>query len=260
MSREHRDFLISAVQFDAGLQSGSMSVLDLAPLAVKHGAQGVEYRDVYWKDKGKELPAVREQLTRMNLKGTYTTITTLYNKDQAGQTRLLQDVEDAKALGSPLLRVQLGAWPGAGSEGAAIRDAAKAAVEHAAHLGVKLALENNSRAPGETLADIKATLEEFNSPALGTNVDFANYAATDQDPLAAIRALAPWIIYVHGKDARKTDKGWTTTYLGGGTLPLMDIMAALDATGRSFLFCFEFPGEGDPEGAIAKSKAFLAAR
>lgn len=250
-----RDFFISAVRFEAELRSGSMLVLDLAPIAVMHGAQGVEYRDVYWKDKAKELPAVREQAATMKLKVTYTTVTTLYNKDQANQKRLFQDIEDAKALESPLLRVQPGVRPGAARE-----DAAKAAIEHVAHPGVKLALENNSKAPGENLSDIKATLEEFNSPALGTNMDFANYATNDQDPVQAIKILAPWIVYVHAKDAREDAKGWMTTYLGGGTLPLRDIMAALDATGRSFPFCFEFPGEGKPEGGIVKSKAFLESK
>lgn len=259
MPRGHRDFLISAVQFDAGLGTGSVSVLDLAPVAVTHGAQGVEYRDVYWKDKARELPAVREQVTRLKLKATYTTVTPLFSADPGAQAQLLRDIEDARALGSPLLRVNLGERPAPSSPkgpGAAAREA----VACAARAGVALALENNARPPGERLADIKATLEEFNSPVLGTNIDFANYATTGQDPLEAIRALAPWIIYVHAKDARRDARGWTSTSLGAGSLPLKEIMAALDETGRTFLSCFEFPGEGDPEAAIAKSKAFLEAK
>lgn len=258
MSRGPRGFLISAVQFDTELNSGSLSVLDLAPIAVKHGARGVEYRDVYWKNKGRELPAAREQVIRLKLMATYTTVTPLFSADPGAQAQLLRDIEDARALGSPLLRVNLGERPALGSPkgpGAAAREA----VSCAARAGVALALENNARPPGERLADIKATLEEFNSPSLGTNIDFANYATTGQDPIEAIRALAPWIIYVHAKDARKDAHGWTSTSLGGGSLPLKEIMAALDKTGRSFLFCFEFPGEGDPEAAIMKSKAFMEA-
>ena len=253
-----RPFLISAIHFDAELKSGKMSVLDLAPLAVKYGAQGVEYRDIYWKDKGKELPAARKQAAQMNLIVTYTTTTTLFSNDPQKQRRLLADIEDTKALNALLLRVNLGVRPPAEPEAEEVRDAARRAVEYASKLGVKLALENNSTAPGEQLSDIKATLEDFNSAALGTNMDFANYAATGQDPLKAIQALAPWIIYVHAKDAEKTEKGWKTAYLGGGTLPLKEIFAALDKTKRPFLFCFEFPGAGDPEGGLAKSKAYLA--
>ena len=257
MSDRVREFLISAVQFEEALKAGSMSVLDLAPIAAKHGAQGVEYRDVYWRDKSTELPAVHAQATRMHLTVTYTTVTPLYDEDPGKQRRLLQDIEDAKALGSPLLRVNLGVPPGMGPEGASVRNAAERALEHAAGLGVILALENNARPPGEMLPDIQATLEGVKSPALGTNIDFVNYVTTGQDPLEAIRTLAPWIVYVHAKDARKTERGWTSTYLGGGTLPLNEILKALDATRRSYLFCFEFPGEGHPDAGIAKSKAYL---
>ncbi|MGD0237990.1 MAG: sugar phosphate isomerase/epimerase family protein [Syntrophorhabdales bacterium] len=253
-----RPFLISAVHFDAELKSGKMSVLDLAPLAVKYVAQGVEYRDIYWKDKAKELSAVRDQTARLKLIVTYTTVTTLYSNDTQKQARLLADIEDAQALSAPLLRVNLGVRPAAGPEAAGQREAVRKAIEFASRLGVKLALENNSAAPGEQLSDIKATLEELNSPVLGTNMDFANYATTGQNPLNAIQALAPWIIYVHAKDAEKTDRGWRTTYLGGGTLPLREILAALDKTGRSFLFCLEYPGAGDPEGGLVKSRAYLA--
>jgi sugar phosphate isomerase/epimerase len=253
-----RPFLISAIHFDAELKAGKMSVLDLAPIAVRYGAQGVEYRDIYWKDKAKELPAVRDQAAKMKLVVTYTTTSTLYGTDPKKQAQLLADIDDTQALGAPLLRVNLGVRPAAGFEALDQREAAKKAIEHASRLGVKLALENNSAAPGEQLSDIKATLEEFNSPVLNTNIDFANYAATNQDPLKAIQELAPWIIYVHAKDAEKKEKGWKTTYLGGGKLPVKEILTALDKTGRPFLLCFEFPGAGDPEGGLQKSKAYLA--
>lgn len=253
-----RPFLISAIHFDAELKAGKMSVLDIAPLAVKYGAQGVEYRDIYWKEKGRELFAVRDQVKRLGLVVTYTTTVTLFSNDREKQKQLLTDIEDTKALGAPLLRVNLGIRPTTEQDAAGQRDAARKAIEHAASLGVLLALENNSAPPGEKLYDIKATLEEYKSGTLGTNIDFANYATTSQDPVEAIRALAPYIIYAHAKDAKKSEGTWKTTYLGGGALPLRQIFAALDATGRSYLLCLEFPGSGDPEGGLAKSKEFLA--
>lgn len=156
-------FLDFSDPFRKGIEVGKHVSLRFGSLAAKYGAQGVEYRDVYWKDKVRELTAVGNQLARMKLKATYTTVTTLYNRDQAKQKQLLQDIEDAKSLGSPLLRVQLGVRPGSGPVDAAVRRAAKEAVDYAKSLGIKLALENNSRPPGEKLSDIKATLGEFNS-------------------------------------------------------------------------------------------------
>ena len=65
-------------------------------------------------------------------------------------------------------------------------------------------------------------------------------------------------VQTHVKDAKKTPHGWESTYLGNGSLPLKEIISALDATGKRFPVCFEFPGEGDPEGAIRKSLEFMA--
>ncbi|HYL79628.1 MAG TPA: sugar phosphate isomerase/epimerase family protein [Candidatus Acidoferrum sp.] len=253
-----REIFVSAVQFEDELRSGKNTVLDLAPLAAKCGVQGVEYRDVFWKDKANELPAVRNQLASLKLKATYTSVTPLYNQDPAMRQQLLQDIEDAKTLGSPLLRVTLGENPEQRRDAAAIRMAARGAIERASKRRIRLSLENNSKAPGHTVEEIRGAVEKYNCRFLVINIDFANFVATGQDPVAAIKALAPRINYTHAKDARKTPGGWKSTYLGNGTLPLQAIIAALDATGKRFPFCFEFPGEGDPEGAIRKSLEFMA--
>jgi hypothetical protein len=124
----------------------------------------------------------------------------------------------------------------------------------------RAALENTPKGPDHLLPDVRETLNTFSCRFFGANIDFANYAVTGQDPIAAIRGLARWINYVHAKDARKIAEGWQFTYLGNGTLPLKDILGALDATGKRFPLCFEFPGEGDPEGCIRNSLEFLGRR
>jgi sugar phosphate isomerase/epimerase len=253
-----REIFISAVQFDAQFTSGSKTVLDLAPIAVAMGVKGVEYRDVYWRDKDTELSALKRQLTQLKLKAAYTTMTPLYDPDPARQQQLLRDIQDARDLGAVLLRVNLGRRPGPGPADAKTHYAGRMAVERAAALRVHLTLENNSTEPGHLLSDVKETLATFACRFVGTNIDFANYATTGQDSLEAIRALARWINYVHAKDARKTAAGWRSTYLGDGTLPLKEIIRALDATGKTVPFCFEFPGGDDPEGSIRKSLEFLA--
>lgn len=257
-ARGVRAIFISAVQFDEQLTAGNKTVLDLAPVAASLGVQGVEYRDVYWKDKAAELPAARRQLAQFKLKAAYTTMAPLYHPDPAQQRQLLQDIEDARALGAILLRVNLGERPGDGPADAGAHYGGRKAVERAAALRVPLSLENNAKAPGHLLADIRETLEVFGCRWLGTNIDFANYAATDQEPITAIRTLARWINYIHAKDARKTGEGWQSTYLGAGTLPLKEIVTALDMAKGTVPFCFEFPGAGDPDNAIRESLDFMA--
>jgi sugar phosphate isomerase/epimerase len=256
--RSRREIFISAVQYDDRLRSGSMSVLELAPLAAAFGVHGVEYRDLYWRDQRVEVPEVKRQLVQLKLRAAYTTMTPLYHPDPAAQQRLLRDVEDAHDLGAALLRVNLGQRPGPGAADAKMHYAGRMAVERAAALRLRLTLENNSKAPGHLLSDVQQTLGTFSCRFFGTNLDFANYVTTGQDPIAALRGVARWINYVHAKDVRKTAEGWQSTYLGNGTLPLKDIIGALDATGKRIPLCFEFPGEGDPEGSIRKSLTFLA--
>ena len=254
---ERRGMLINSVEFDKELRSGQMSPLELAPIAKRLGAQGVEYREVYWHDKAKELPAVVAQLRELRLKGYYATFTTLFNRDPEKQARLMQDLEDAHALGSPLMRVFQGERPAEGPEGAQVLEATRRVIDKAGEYGMRLALENFVGIPGGTLVEIQDTLAMLNSPVMGSNIDTSNYSMHGETALDAIKSLGPRVIYAHLKDVRETPEGLKTTYLGNGILPFKEIIAALDATGNDFPFTFEFQGDGDPEGAIAKSIAFL---
>lgn len=254
---KRRDILISGVQFDQELRSGAMSVLELAPMAARLGTQGVEYREVYWKDKERELPALRRQLEDLGLRCTYATFTTFYSWGEEQQRQLLQDLEDARALGAPLMRVFRGDPPETGAGGEAVLATAEELLRRAERYGMRLALENHIGKFGCKLADVKSTLERFDRLVLGTNVDTSNYPMNGQDTVEAIKALAPKVIYAHLKDVRETPDGPKATYLGNGTLPFAEILAALDATGNDFPLCFEFGGEGDGERAIRESLAYL---
>ncbi len=250
---------ISTVQYEQQFSAGRATVLDVAPAAARFGVQGVEYRDVYWKEKALELPAVKRQLAEHKLRATYTTVMPLYDPDPMHQKQLLQDLEDAHDLGALLLRVNLGQRPEHEHTHAAMHYAARKAVERAAALRVALSIENSSQPPGHAMAEVQGALEAFSCRWVGTNIDFANYIGTGQDTLAAIRALSRWINYVHAKDAVRSDAGLRATFLGDGSLPLREIFAALRATGKAIPLCLEFPGGEDPERAISESLAFLRA-
>lgn len=226
-SPRRREILICGAQYDSELRSGKMSALELAPLAAKLGADGVEYREVYWKDKATELPRVLEQLSELGLKATYATFTTLFNRDPAKQELLLRDLDDAHALGSPLMRVFRGEWPGKGPDDEHMVDAAGHAIERAGRYGMRLALENFIGPGGTRMEEIKATVERLDSPVLGVNIDTSNYVVNEQDPLKAIALLSRWVIYCHLKDVKHTPEGPKATVIGDGYLPFKEILAAL---------------------------------
>jgi sugar phosphate isomerase/epimerase len=167
---------------------------------------------------------------------------------------LLHDLDTAKALGSPLLRVFPGAVP------ADISDAtwawAHEAVDYAASLGLLIALENWGKLPGGHLSELSYVLHNIPSQTLKVNVDVGNYAMHGEDVLEAIKVLGERVVYAHLKD-KPVMNGETTTYLGGGAFPMDAIVDALEALPQPMLYCFEFDGDGEAEMRIAKSLAYL---
>lgn len=251
--------LLSCVQFDAALKSGAMAVAELAPIAARLGVDGVEYRDVYWRDKAREALAARDQVERLGLRATYCTFTPLFSANPAARQQLLTDIDDAATLGSPLLRVFIGVrdLPASPEQGAEVWAGARAAVERAGAHGLRLALENHINVLGPRWEQIRDVLLALDLPVMGTNIDTSNYIQNGEPLMTAIAELTPWIIYSHLKDLRTIDGRHTVLPLGQGALDFAAILAAYARVGTDFPLCFEFPGGDDPEAAIASSLAHL---
>ena len=258
MTHLNRPILISVAQYMAELESGTMTVFDVIDAAHRLGADGVELRREVWANCENEIKAARAHIEELGLIVTFATHSTLFNADDAGHERTRQDIDLASTLGAPLFRVFQGPAPSDDDQaGWAI---GQAAIQHAAFLGVTIALENYVGMPGGKLAEIKRVLDRFESPALGTNIDIGNYTKHDQDVVAAVEAIGDRTVYAHLKDIETPAEGGGLTYLGGGTLPMGNILDALDSLPQQLMYCFEFRGGDDPEGRIKKSIAYLKAR
>jgi sugar phosphate isomerase/epimerase len=252
---ERRPVLISIMQYEDELAAGRVAVADVIDVAARLGADGVEIRPQGWRDRERELPLARERLAAGGLLVTYATMTTLFSADPADGERLRRDIDDAQALGATQLRVFQGPAPADDdSEGWA---AGQAMVDYATARGVTLALENYSGSPGGTIAELARTLDRL--PALAVNLDIGNYPRHGEDVVTAIGRFGDRAISAHLKD-QGGPPDWATYSLGGGTLDLPRIMAALEALPQRLLYCFEFRGGGDPEGRIARSLAYLRGR
>lgn len=82
----------------------------------------------------------------------------------------------------------------------------KCLADAAADKGLILLLETGQ----ETALELGHFLEELNHPAVGVNFDPANMILYDKgNPIAALRALAPWIKHLHVKDATRTKEPGT---------------------------------------------------
>lgn len=248
-----RPILISVVQYLPQLESGLLCIADMVDKASLLGVDGVELRREAWPAYLSELPAIRKQVEMLGLIVTYGTHNTLFSPDKAAFDLLLHDIETAKALGSPLLRVFPGATPPDDDKTRWAQ--AVQAVAYAADQGIQIALENYVGSPGGTLAEIVHILDRLDSPALRTNIDIGNYPRHNQDVVEAIQTIGDRAIYVHVKDVDAPPDA-SHIALGAGTLPLVDIFTALDKLPQRLLLCFEFGGEQDPDGRIRQALQF----
>ena len=250
-----RTVIMSAQQYDAELKNGSATWTEILDVAQRAGVAGIEFREVYWRDKTAEISAMRAELAQRGLIGTYATFETLFGDNASARVR--EAVDDAAALGSRLLRVFSG--PAASDDNRQAWDEVASLIDYAANRGVVLALENFARTPGNRVAEVKRVLDRLSGPSLGTNLDIGNYAANGEDIIGAIRTLGPRIVSSHLKDVLDTADGGTTTALGEGRLPIDAIMAEFDRLPQPVIHCFEFAGGGEAEARVKRSLATLAA-
>jgi sugar phosphate isomerase/epimerase len=119
------------------------------------------------------------------------------NRSAARETAAL-----AARLGLELVSFHAGFLPEEpGLERARLVDRLRAVADLFAAEGVRIALETGQESAG-TLLEILAELER---PAVGVNFDPANMLLYGTgDPVAALRALAPRVLQVHLKDARRS--------------------------------------------------------
>ncbi len=199
---------------------------------------------------------MRERLHEAGKLVTYATFSTLFSPDADAHALLLHDLDTAKALGSPLLRVFPGATPADLNDPA--WQAANKAVDYAASLGIVVALENYARMPGGRLSEIRHIPEHIPSHTLKVNIDIGNYPMHGDDVLEAIRTTGNRAVYAHLKD-KVSPTAESATCLGGGTLPVRAMVEALNALPQALIYCFEFGGGGEPEALIEQSIAFLRA-
>lgn len=250
----NRPVIMSILQYQDEMTSGQMTVFELLDKLASFGLPGIELRRELWPNYQAELAAVRDRLLEMGVFATFGTFSTLFSPDANARKMLLHDMETAKALGASLLRIFPGAAPADTNDPAWAK--ALEAVKYATSLGLVLALENFGRTPGGHLSEMEHIINHIDSPTLKTNIDIGNYATHGEDVLAAIRSIGHRAVYAHLKDKVGTGSD-ATTYLGGGSLPMHDIITALNALPQKMIYCFEFAGGGEAGVRIEKSKAYL---
>jgi len=132
----------------------------------------------------------------------------------------------------------------------------------AAEFDIKIAVENHLDYDSAELLEI---LESVNSPYLGINFDSGNFLRLQEDPVAAMQKLAPYVFATHLKDLRVTPgvapdqwNYYTTVAIGDGIVDNFRIAQMLKNVGYQGLLAVEIDFlhpdyDNDEDAAVARS-------
>src|SRR5262249_23538263 len=139
-------------------------------------------------------------------------------------------------------------------------------VKVAEEYGIRIAIENHI---DFTADEILRLLTAVNSPWLGVNFDTGNFLRLLDDPVKAMRKLAPYVYATHIKDL-KLQKGvaadewyfFSSAPVGEGVVDNGRLVQLLDDAGYQGLLAVEIDFlhpdyGGDEDGAVANSIAEL---
>lgn len=121
--------------------------------------------------------------------------------------RLHKDVDIAMALGAPKMRHDAtGGYPGRPNDLTDYMNALpivakgyRGVTEYAADKGVKTMIENHGFFFQDSFR-VEALINAVGNPNFGALVDMGNFLCADEEPVIAVRRMAPYAFHVHAKD------------------------------------------------------------
>lgn len=134
--------------------------------------------------------------------------------------------------------------------------AMKELVPAAEEFNVILALENHGGVPGLGEEQV-SVIREVDSPFLKATVDVGNYMSCGQDSMRGVSLAAPYCVYVHWKDMKKTESGAEPSVVGEGDVDHAGCMKILEDAGYSGYAALEYEGPEDEREGVTKSIAFM---
>lgn len=179
------------------------------------GLDGIELTQYYFPETGAAyLNSLKRHVLRQGLSvagtaigGAFCLPTEAERSKHVALTKEWLDV--SQRLGSPVLRVFAGPVPEGRGVEEAVRwtvEGLKACADHAARVGVVIALENHGGLTGTGAGHVRI-LKEVDHDWVRALLDFGNYT---QDPYREFELAAPWTVMTHAKPTSEFagTRGW----------------------------------------------------
>ncbi len=165
----------------------------------------------------------------------------------------------AKRIGSPLIRVFTGP---AGSQEAshwqwvqAVK-ALKQFAQWGRQAGVGFAVETHQGQLADTVKSTLRLVRQVDEDNFRVNLDIHNLFDRGEDPVAALRILAPYVVHVHAKNGEQTDGLRYGIRLQAGNMDYAPFLRELGKLGYKGFVSIEWFGEKPLENA-ARELAYL---
>lgn len=234
------------VSFFDAISRGEMSVAQWLDFAAELGLDGVECGPVLLKPLGAAAVAEFRRLTEERGLGVsnFTSYSDFTQPDPEAREReivaLIESARIARELGAPTVRLLTGQRrPGVSrAQGVAwVVEAARRVAESADRIGVRVVVENHTKAfvwtdfdfamQGEALLQI---LDGLKDTSVGVQFDTANPLVAGEDTLTLFEAVKDRIGYVHLNDVRRPGV-FEFVPVGSGIAPVREVLARLSKQG-----------------------------
>lgn len=138
-----------------------------------------------------------------------------------------------------------------------VRDALRELVSYGQKKGVVITLEDfdGSTSPCARMLPLKWLLEQV--PGLGFTLDMGNFAYSSEDVMTAYELLKEHIVHVHCKDRGREQGGLACVPVGGGYLPVRELVERLREQGYDGYLAIEHFDAPDQMDYMRRSAEFL---
>ncbi len=210
-------WVLNTIAYGDLMKDDNFSQLDMIDSIQKLGFKYVELRSEYFNDTNQELAALKQASEQAELTVFLSVPAPLFD-----QGHLHSELESffamAKAVGAVQLKLNLGAF-----NPETVAGDMKLVNALIDQYQIHLVLENDNTLATGSSDYFKNFLKDFKHDQLGMCFDVGNFLFFDENPVAAVKNVLPFVDYVHLKQVEQA----TRTTLTGLSVGSVDIPAVL---------------------------------
>lgn len=275
---------VSSYSFSRYVREGKLDLFGLIKATAEIGFEGIEFSGFGPEGEGVDrielAKKVKDACADAGLTIMSWTVGANFLRTDVDEeiARLKGEVDIAEALGAPRMRHDAGSYADRPNSLADYIEALpivakgyRGVTEYAAGKGVKTMIENH----GFFFQDsdrVETLIKTVGNPNFGALVDIGNFLCADEDPVMAVRRMAPYAFHVHAKDfhikcpCADPGDGWFKSrggvclrgaIVGHGNVDVKACLAVLKEAGYDGWLSIEFEGMEDNRRALEIGHANL---